>query len=63
VCDTNLDLLWVCVCSEKKKKKDLLIMTSGRGLYYIIKHGNQMRTGIDIGSSAVENNGKLPDRT
>ena len=37
-------------------------MTSVSGLKYIIKYGDQMRAGIDIGFSAVENNGKLPDR-
>jgi hypothetical protein len=38
---------------------DSLIMTSDSGLYYIIKYGDQMRAGIDIGILAVENNGKL----
>ena len=34
---------------------------SDSGLYYIIKYGDEMRAGIDIGSSVVENNSKLPD--
>jgi len=34
----------------------LLIWISYGGLYYLIKYGDEMRTGIDIGSSAVENN-------
>ena len=36
-------------------------MISDSGLYYIIKYGDQMRAGIDIGCLAVENNSKLPD--
>ena len=32
-------------------------------LFYIIKYGDEMRAGIDIGLSAVENNSKLPDCT
>jgi len=39
----------------------VLIWISYGGLYYIIKYGDKMRAGIDIGSSAVENNSKLPD--
>ena len=54
---------YVVVPEKKRKQRDELIMTSGSGLYYIIEHGDQMRTGIDIGSSAVENNGKPLDRT
>ena len=38
-------------------------MMSDSGLYYIIKYGDDMRTGIDIVSSAVENNSKFPDYT
>ena len=49
---------------QKENQKDSLIMTSGNsGLKYIIKYGDQMRAGVDIGLSAVENNGKLSDRT
>ena len=45
-------------------KIDSLILISGSGLYYLIKHGDEMRAGIDIGFSAVENNnGKLSIRT
>ena len=32
-------------------------------LFYIIKYGDEMRAGIDIGLSAVEINSKLPDCT
>jgi hypothetical protein len=49
------------------KKIDSLIMTFDSGLYYIIKYGDQMRAGIDIGlgSSAVEDDSdsKYPDCT
>jgi hypothetical protein len=45
------------------KEMDSLIMTSDSALYYIIKYGDQMRAGIDIGSLAVENNRELPDCT
>ena len=54
---------YVVVPPKKKTQIDLLIMTTDSGLYYIIKYGDKMRAGIDIGSLAVENNSKLPDCT
>jgi hypothetical protein len=56
---------YVIISGEKKgKQMDSLIMTFDSGLYYIIKYGDQMRAGIDIGFLAVENNNsKLPDCT
>jgi hypothetical protein len=61
-------LIWIAygyVVVSKKKIFDSLIMTFDSGLYYIIKYGDQMRAGIDIGlgSSAVEDNSKYPDCT
>ena len=59
-------LIWISygyVIVPQKKRKDSLIMTSNSVLYYLIKYGDQMRAGIDIGSLAVENNSKLPDCT
>ena len=38
-------------------------MTSNSGLYYIIKYGDELRAGSDIGFSAVESNSQLPDST
>ena len=60
-------LIWISygyvVLPTKSQKLDLLIMIYESVLYYIIKYGDEMRAGIDIGSSAVENNSRLPDCT
>ena len=42
---------------------DSLMMTSDSVLCYIIKYGDDVRAGIDIGFSAVANNSELPDCT
>jgi hypothetical protein len=44
---------------RQKDKKELDSVISDSGLYYLIKFGDDMRAGIDIGSLAVENNSKL----
>ena len=59
-------LIWIsygCVVIAKETQMCSLILTSDSGLYYLIKYGDQMRVGIDIGSSAIENNCKLRDCT
>ena len=59
-------LTWIAygyVVVPAKRQMDSLIMMSDSGLYYIIKYGDEMRTGIDIVSSAVKNNSKFPDYT
>ena len=56
-------LIWISygyVVVPTKKQIDSLIIISVSGLYFLIGYGDQMRVGIDIGSSAVKNNnGKL----
>ena len=58
-------LIWTSygyvIIPENKKQTISWCMTSDSGLYYIIKYGDQMRAGVDIGFLAVENNSKLPD--
>jgi len=41
----------------------VLIWFSYGGLHYIIKYGEEMRTGSDIGFSTIESNSKPPDCT
>jgi hypothetical protein len=59
-------LIWISygyVVVPTERRMDSLIMISDSGLYYLIKYGDEMRAGIDIVSSAVENNSKLLDCT
>ena len=45
----------------RKRKMGPLIMIFDSILCYIIKYGDEMRVGVDIGFSAAEDNSKLPD--
>jgi hypothetical protein len=55
-------LIWISygyVVVPERKEKGSLIMTTDSVLCYIIKYGDKMRAGINIGFSAVENSSKL----